>query len=129
MGSDRKSLSTRLQRDGWDAIDNALFAKAGGWGSVTVSLPHLNDEDPQRTCEVRMSTNEQPWTTVAAATAVRAWIAGTFPDAEQQPSLSTVVIAQPARMTLWSGYGVKITLITFESKQSAPDSDFILLIE
>jgi len=32
-------------------------------------------------------------------------------------------------MTLWTGYGVKITLITFEAKQSAPDSDFILLIE
>jgi len=66
-GCDRKSLSARLQRDGWDAIDDALFTKTGSWGTASVSLPHLLDEDPLRTCEIRMSTNEQPWTTVAAA--------------------------------------------------------------
>jgi len=127
MGGDRDVLSAKMERDGWDAIDDALFSKTGGWGTVSISL--LHDSKPQRSCEVRMSSNDQPWSTVAAATAANAWIAGAFPNAEFQRSLSTLITGQPARMTVWGCLGRTITLIEFEVKQASPNSDFILLIE
>jgi hypothetical protein len=126
LGGNRDEIGAKLRRDGWETIDDAEFKTSGAWGAVDVLL---RTRETRRACEIRMRSDEEPWTTVPAATAVQAWIAGAFPGAVRERAASMVIVSQLVRVSLWSDRGVKITLTTYETKQKAPNADFILRVE
>ena len=125
-GAARDAIEAKLDRSGWDVSD-AAFGSSGGWGDISVSL--VGDSYRSRGCEVRVRTNEQPWSTIALTTAAQAWIAQTFPGGERVRSLSSIVSGQAARVAVWQDAGAKITMTVFLAKQAAPLADLILAVE
>jgi hypothetical protein len=152
-GAERKALSNKLQTDGWDAMSDAIFAKSGDWGRVTVTLQQPSGESSsgsgnwmktwvdqtygkgtppppvKRSCDILYSTNDEPWGTGPAIETAATWIANAFPSAAKLNSVSTAVGGQPADGALWGDGKVKITQIAYKAKQSAPGSDLILRVE
>ena len=96
------------------------------WGTVAIALRLRNE---RRICRIHMRTNEEPWTTVAATTLAQTWIASKYPSAEKLRSGDAIINGKLARTTLWNADRARITLTAFQTKQSSPDSDFILEIE
>lgn len=125
-GADAVALSTVLRDEGWDSFDDALYAKAGPWGCVAIALQQTNSA---RACRIHMRTNEEPWTTIAAATAAQAWIATKYPAAEIHRTTNAVIDGKAARHADWQSGRTRVSLTTFKTKQTAPESDFILEIE
>ena len=126
-GGDATALAAKLREQGWDSFDEALYAKAGPWGTVAIALEQTNGS--RRGCRLHMRTNEEPWTTIAATTAAQAWISSKFPAAEIHRSMNAIINGKAARTAHWQCGATRISLTTFKTKQTAPESDFLLEIE
>jgi len=125
-GVDRELLNERLLSNGWDSIDGTEFTQSGRWGTVSVAL---RERDVTRICEIQMRCDDEPRTTIQAATAAQTWLAAGFPAAARERSMHTIVNAELARVWRWSDGSAKITLSVFETKQAAPKADFIFRVE
>lgn len=152
-GADRKTLSAKLQTDGWNAVlADAVFARSGSWGRVTATLQqpsgetkpegnwlktwvektHATGQPPaavKRQCQIQFSTDETPWSTGSAVEASGTWIATSFPNVERKQAGTVQLEGHAVDGTVWSGGGVKITRMVFQSKQSSPNSDVVLKVE
>ncbi|MBI1211968.1 MAG: hypothetical protein GC190_10930 [Alphaproteobacteria bacterium] len=125
-GAGRDDVRAQLERGGWQGLEDGAFAKNGDWGEVVVALTDLAGTRNTRGCDVRVRTNEEPWTTIELTTAAQAWIAHLYPTAERERSTSAIFDGQSARVAVWDGGHARVTMTSFLWKQIPPRFDVAL---